>query len=69
MWVILCNMMLQTVGMAFKASVVALARQGLFFLPAVALLPLIFGLFGVQTARPPPISSHSPSRCRWACPY
>ena len=50
-WVILCNMMLQTVGMAFKASVVALARQGLFFLPAVALLPLIFGLFGVQTAQ------------------
>ena len=43
--------MLQTVGMAFKASVVALARQGLFFLPAVALLPLIFGLFGVQTAQ------------------
>ena len=29
----------------------ALARQGLFFLPAVALLPLAFGLFGVQTAQ------------------
>ena len=50
-WVILCTMMLQTVGMAFRASVVALARQGLFFLPAVALLPLAFGLFGVQTAQ------------------
>ena len=50
-WVILCTMMLQTVGMAFKASVVALSRQGLFFLPAVALLPLGLGLFGVQIAQ------------------
>lgn len=50
-WVILCTMMLQTVGMAFKASVVALSRQGLFFLPAVVLLPLGLGLFGVQIAQ------------------
>lgn len=50
-WVILCTMMLQTVGMAFKASLVALFRQGLFFLPAIALLPIFLGLFGVQTAQ------------------
>lgn len=50
-WIIMCNMMLQTVGMAFKASVVAIARQGLFLIPALLILPKLFGLFGVQTAQ------------------
>ena len=31
--VILCTMLLQTIGMAWQASVVAAARQGLFFYP------------------------------------
>ena len=40
-WVMLCNMMLQTIGMTFRATIVAMARQGLAFVPAVLLLPLI----------------------------
>ena len=32
-WIILCTMLLQTIGMAWQASVVAAARQGLFFYP------------------------------------
>ena len=40
-WVILCNMMLQNIGMTFRATVVAMARQGLAFIPTVFLLPLI----------------------------
>ena len=40
-WVILCNMMLQNIGLTVRATVVAMARQGLTFVPAVLLLPLI----------------------------
>ena len=47
-WIVMSNMMLQSIGKAFKASVVAAARQGLFFLPFIWILPRIFGLLGVQ---------------------
>lgn len=45
---VLCNMLMQTIGMAFKASVIAMARQGLFFIPLIFILPRIFGLPGVE---------------------
>ena len=51
-FLIISNMMLQTMGMARKASLIAVSRQGLFFLPAVLLLPPAFGLLGVQLAQP-----------------
>lgn len=47
-WIVMCNMMLQSIGKAFKASVVAAARQGLFFLPFIWILPVFTGLLGVQ---------------------
>lgn len=47
-WIVMCNMMLQSMGRAVKASVVAAARQGLFFIPLIFILPHLFGLFGVQ---------------------
>ncbi|HPS81577.1 MAG TPA: MATE family efflux transporter, partial [Candidatus Limiplasma sp.] len=51
-FLILSNMMLQTMGMAREASLVAVSRQGLFFLPAIFLLPPLLGLFGVQLSQP-----------------
>ena len=51
-FLILSNMMLQTMGLAREATLVAVSRQGLFFLPAVFLLPALFGLLGVQLAQP-----------------
>ena len=45
-------MMLQTMGIAGRATVLAMARQGLFFIPAVWLLERAFGLLGVQLAQP-----------------
>ena len=48
---ILCNMMLQTIGMAMKASITALARQGIFFIPLILILPHFMGLLGVQLAQ------------------
>lgn len=50
-WIIMANMMLQSIGKALKASIVAAARQGLFFLPLILVLPQIFGLFGVQVCQ------------------
>ncbi len=48
----LANMSFQALGMSAKASVLAIARQGLFFIPAVLALPPILGLTGVQLAQP-----------------
>lgn len=47
-WIVMCNMMLQSIGKAAKASIVAAARQGIFFIPLIWILPFFFGLLGVQ---------------------
>ncbi len=47
-WMVMCNMMLQSIGKGLKASIVASARQGIFFLPLIAILPRLFGLTGVE---------------------
>lgn len=45
------NMMLQTIGKSVKASISAAARTGLFFVPAILILPQFFGLLGVQMSQ------------------
>ena len=50
-WIVLCNMMMQTIGKSVRASFLAMARQGLFFVPAVLILPRLFGLFGLQISQ------------------
>ncbi len=47
-WVVLCNMMLQNIGITGKATLLALARQGLAFIPLVLLLPGLFRLLGLE---------------------
>lgn len=47
-WIIMCNMLLQSIGKGLKASIVASARQGIFFLPLIVILPRILGLTGVE---------------------
>ncbi len=47
-WIVMCNMMLQSIGKGLKASIVASARQGIFFLPLIAILPYFWGLTGVE---------------------
>jgi putative MATE family efflux protein len=51
-WVIINNMMLQTIGKSAKASILAFARQGLFFVPFLFILTAAFGLFGLQICPP-----------------
>jgi putative MATE family efflux protein len=51
-WIVINNMLLQTIGKAAKASILALARQGLFFLPMILILPPLFGITGIQLSQP-----------------
>lgn len=47
-WTIMSNMMLQTIGRTAGATFLAMARQGIFFIPLVGLLSNSFGLLGIQ---------------------
>lgn len=51
-YTVINNMMLQTVGESFRASVLSMARQGLFFIPTILILPQVFDFTGVMTAQP-----------------
>jgi putative MATE family efflux protein len=51
-WVTVNSMMMQTIGEAFKASLLAVARQGLFMIPLLFLLTPIFGLTGILVSQP-----------------
>ncbi|MBP5194067.1 MAG: hypothetical protein J6126_05005 [Clostridia bacterium] len=46
------NMLLQTIGKVFPASLLATARQGLFFLPVLFPLSVLFGVWGIVAAQP-----------------
>ena len=50
-WVVMCNMMLQSIGKGVKASIVSSARQGIFFLPLIMVLPRFLGLTGVEVCQ------------------
>ena len=50
-WIVMSNMMSQTIGKAIPASFLAMARQGLFFIPAVLILPHCLGILGVELSQ------------------
>ena len=47
-WIVLCNMMLQNIGATVKATLLAISRQGLSFIPMVLLLPLLMSALGAN---------------------
>ena len=47
-WVIITNMMLQSMGMVLPATFLSIARQGFFFIPLVLILSATLGLTGIQ---------------------
>jgi putative MATE family efflux protein len=51
-WIIINNMLVQTIGKSREASILSLARQGLFFLPLILTLPVFLGLTGIQLSQP-----------------
>ena len=44
-------MAMQTMGMAGRASILAMARNGMCFIPMILILPPLLGAAGVQTAQ------------------
>ena len=50
-YALVSNMMTQTMGKTLPATILAAARQGLFFIPAVLLMPLWLDQWGVQLAQ------------------
>ncbi len=51
-WVIMVNMLTQSIGYGFRASLVAMGRQGLFLIPSLLILPQSLGVLGLQIAQP-----------------
>lgn len=50
-WTTMSNMMFQTMGKAFRATLLSLSRQGLFFIPAVWILSAVMGLRGLEISQ------------------
>lgn len=51
-WIIVVNMLTQTIGKTKEATIISIARQGLFFIPAILIMPKLFGILGVQISQP-----------------
>ena len=51
-WIMITNMMMQTTGKMIRASFLGVARQGIFLIPSVLLLPGMIGILGIQMAQP-----------------
>lgn len=51
-WIVLTNMLLQNIGKFKSASILAMARQGLCFIPLILILPNIIGILGIQLSQP-----------------
>jgi putative MATE family efflux protein len=51
-WIVLNNMMLQTMGKAVPASILSFARQGLFLIPLILILTPLFHVPGILLATP-----------------
>lgn len=51
-YVVVSNMLFQNIGYTGKATLLALARQGIFFLPLLYLLTAFLGKLGIQLAQP-----------------
>ena len=50
-WIVMSNMMEQSIGRTVPATFLATARQGLFFIPVIWILFACFGLLGIQMAQ------------------
>lgn len=51
-YVIVGNMLAQSIGYSFRATLTAVSKQGLFFVPAILILPRLFGVTGLELAQP-----------------
>lgn len=49
---VMANMCTQSIGYGFSSTVISSARQGIFLIPSVLILPALFGIAGLQSAQP-----------------
>jgi putative MATE family efflux protein len=47
-FIMMSNMMMQTINRPVAANLLAASRRGLFYLPALLILPYLFGIFGLE---------------------
>ncbi len=50
-FIIISNMALQTSGWAISANIVAALRNGICFIPLIIVMPIYWGIFGVETCQ------------------
>lgn len=46
------NQLHQSIGLKWQATILASSRQGIFFIPLIIILPIVYGLAGIQLAQP-----------------
>ena len=51
-FITMSNMFTQSIGYGVRATIIATARQGIFLIPALLILPQVFVLRGIQIAAP-----------------
>ncbi len=50
-WIIMSNMLTQSIGYGFRASILSSGRQGICLIPPLLILPGIIGILGLQMAQ------------------
>jgi len=51
-FIVMSNMLTQSIGYGARATLLSIARQGIFLIPALLTLPNLLGLLGIQIAQP-----------------
>ena len=51
-FIVMSNMFTQSIGYGVRATIISISRQGMFLIPALLILPRLFGLPGIQCAAP-----------------
>jgi len=51
-FIIMSNMLTQSIGYGARATLLSISRQGLFLIPVLLTFPRLFGLTGIQCAQP-----------------
>ncbi len=49
--IVMANMIMQNLGFVGKATLLSIARQGIFFLPLVLIMPYLFGQTGLESTQ------------------
>ncbi len=51
-FIVMSNMLTQSIGYGMRATVISISRQGLCLIPVLLIAPRLFGLLGLQMAQP-----------------